>query len=164
MECAGTEEHLRANGSGGRNAVRGRRGRRCARVAADRRTDHHFYRITGLAAHDPKHVQDRRRTVAGSLPCQRAVHHTRKDERVAAAELLGGMQAPVPENERQAYLDAIHDALYAAKTAKAAGFSVIGVLSEAVEEGDRIALQKLCDRCITDYTALLGELLPPEDR
>ena len=56
------------------------------------------------------------------------------------------------------------DALYAAKTAKAAGFSVIGVLSEAVEEGDRIALQKLCDRCITDYTALLGELLPPEDR
>lgn len=56
------------------------------------------------------------------------------------------------------------DALYAAKTAKAAGFSVIGVLSEAVEESDRIALQKLCDRCITDYTALLGELLPPEDR
>jgi 6-phosphogluconate dehydrogenase len=39
----------------------------------------------------------------------------RKDERVAAAELLGGMQAPVPESERQAYLDAIHDALYAAK-------------------------------------------------
>jgi len=39
----------------------------------------------------------------------------RKDERVAAAQLLGGMQAPVPENERQAYLDAIHDALYAAK-------------------------------------------------
>lgn len=37
------------------------------------------------------------------------------------------------------------DALYAAKTAKAAGFSVIGVLSEAVEESDRIALQKLCD-------------------
>jgi len=56
------------------------------------------------------------------------------------------------------------DALYAAKTAKAAGFSVIGVLSEAVEESDRTALQKLCDRCITDYTALLGELLPPEDR
>lgn len=56
------------------------------------------------------------------------------------------------------------DALYAAKTAKAVGFSVIGVLSEAVEESDRIALQKLCDRCITDYTALLGELLPPEDR
>ena len=56
------------------------------------------------------------------------------------------------------------DALYAAKTAKAAGFSVIGVLSEAVEGSDRIALQKLCDRCITDYTALLGELLPPEDR
>ena len=56
------------------------------------------------------------------------------------------------------------DALYAAKPAKAAGFSVIGVLSEAVEESDRIALQKLCDRCITDYTALLGELLPPEDR
>lgn len=56
------------------------------------------------------------------------------------------------------------DALYAAKTAKAAGFSVIGVLSEAVEESDRIALQKLCDRCITDYTELLGELLPPEDR
>ena len=54
------------------------------------------------------------------------------------------------------------DALYAAKTAKAAGFSVIGVLSEAVEEGDRIALQKLCDRCITDYTALLGDALRPK--
>ncbi|SEA10268.1 6-phosphogluconate dehydrogenase [Thiothrix caldifontis] len=39
----------------------------------------------------------------------------RKDERVAAAQILGGLQAPVPPEQRQAFLDAIHDALYAAK-------------------------------------------------
>ncbi len=39
----------------------------------------------------------------------------RKEERVAASNLLGGLQAPVPIEQRQAYLNAIHDALYAAK-------------------------------------------------
>jgi 6-phosphogluconate dehydrogenase len=39
----------------------------------------------------------------------------RKDERVAASTLLGGMEEPVPAGQHQAYLDAIHDALYAAK-------------------------------------------------
>ncbi|MBU0654910.1 MAG: decarboxylating NADP(+)-dependent phosphogluconate dehydrogenase [Gammaproteobacteria bacterium] len=39
----------------------------------------------------------------------------RKDERVAASQLLGGLAEPVPAEQRQAYLDAIHDALYAAK-------------------------------------------------
>ena len=39
----------------------------------------------------------------------------RKDERVAASHILGGLEAPVPAEQRQAYLDAIHDALYAAK-------------------------------------------------
>ncbi|WP_308873425.1 decarboxylating NADP(+)-dependent phosphogluconate dehydrogenase [Thiothrix subterranea] len=39
----------------------------------------------------------------------------RKDERVAASLILGGLEAPVPAEQRQAYLDAIHDALYAAK-------------------------------------------------
>jgi len=39
----------------------------------------------------------------------------RKSERVAAAALLGGAPAKVPEVERAAHLDALHDALYAAK-------------------------------------------------
>jgi len=39
----------------------------------------------------------------------------RKEERVAASHILGGLQAPVPTEQRQAYLDAIHDALYASK-------------------------------------------------
>jgi len=39
----------------------------------------------------------------------------RKDERVAASHILGGLQASVTAEQRQTYLDAIHDALYAAK-------------------------------------------------
>jgi 6-phosphogluconate dehydrogenase len=39
----------------------------------------------------------------------------RKDERVAAALKLGGLQAVVPEAQRAAYLEALHDALYASK-------------------------------------------------
>lgn len=39
----------------------------------------------------------------------------RKDERVNAAKLLGGMAEPVAADQHQVYLDAIHDALYAAK-------------------------------------------------
>jgi 6-phosphogluconate dehydrogenase len=39
----------------------------------------------------------------------------RKEERVAASQLLGGLAEPVPAGQHQAYLDAIHDALYAAK-------------------------------------------------
>lgn len=39
----------------------------------------------------------------------------RKAERVAAAQLLGGMAAPIPVEQRADYLAALHDALYAAK-------------------------------------------------
>ncbi|MBT9519256.1 MAG: decarboxylating NADP(+)-dependent phosphogluconate dehydrogenase, partial [Dechloromonas sp.] len=39
----------------------------------------------------------------------------RKSERVAAAALLGSEPNVVPESERAAFLDALHDALYAAK-------------------------------------------------
>ncbi len=39
----------------------------------------------------------------------------RKSERVAASALLGSVPTLVPEPERAAYLDALHDALYAAK-------------------------------------------------
>ncbi len=39
----------------------------------------------------------------------------RKEERVAASHLLGGLAAPVTTAQQQVYLDAIHDALYAAK-------------------------------------------------
>lgn len=39
----------------------------------------------------------------------------RKSERVAAAALLGSLPTLVPEAERAVYLDALHDALYAAK-------------------------------------------------
>jgi 6-phosphogluconate dehydrogenase len=39
----------------------------------------------------------------------------RKSERVAAAALLGSVPTLVPESERSMYLDALHDALYAAK-------------------------------------------------
>lgn len=55
------------------------------------------------------------------------------------------------------------DALYAAQTAKNAGFSVVGVLDPEQPVQERAAFLALCDRCIPDYTALLGELLPPED-
>lgn len=56
------------------------------------------------------------------------------------------------------------DALYAVRTAKKAGFSVVGVLDPAQTAEERAEFLALCDRCISDYTALLGELLPPEDR
>lgn len=50
----------------------------------------------------------------------------RKDERLAAAQQLSGLQPPVPEAERQTYLDAIHDALYAAKLVSyAQGFMLL---------------------------------------
>ncbi|MFN3786632.1 MAG: decarboxylating NADP(+)-dependent phosphogluconate dehydrogenase, partial [Thiothrix sp.] len=39
----------------------------------------------------------------------------RKTERVAAAQLLGGMAAPIPAEQHAEYLAALHDALYAAK-------------------------------------------------
>jgi len=39
----------------------------------------------------------------------------RKSERVAAAAVLGSVPTVVPASERAAYLDALHDALYAAK-------------------------------------------------
>ena len=50
----------------------------------------------------------------------------RKDERVAASQLLGKPTEPVPENQRQAYLEALHDALYAAKVVSyAQGFMLL---------------------------------------
>ena len=42
------------------DAVRGRRGRRGARLPGRRRSDHHLHRVPGPAADDPQHVQDRR--------------------------------------------------------------------------------------------------------
>ena len=56
------------------------------------------------------------------------------------------------------------DALYAVRTAKEAGFSVVGVFDPTHTAAERAEFLALCDRCIPDYTGLLGELLPPEDR
>lgn len=56
------------------------------------------------------------------------------------------------------------DALYAVRTAKKAGFSVVGVLSAEMTDSERGEFFTLCDHCVENYTALLGELLPPEDR
>ena len=57
---------------GRRDAVRGRRGRRGARLPRRRRSDHHLHRVSGPAADDPQHVQDRRRAAALRVPCFRA--------------------------------------------------------------------------------------------
>lgn len=56
------------------------------------------------------------------------------------------------------------DALYAVRTAKKAGFSVVGVFDPTQTESERAEFLSLCDRCIESYGVLLGELLPPEDR
>ena len=45
---------------------------------------------------------------------------------MAASQLLGKPTEPVPENQRQAYLEALHDALYAAKVVSyAQGFMLL---------------------------------------
>ncbi|MGN0477800.1 MAG: HAD family hydrolase [Hominenteromicrobium sp.] len=56
------------------------------------------------------------------------------------------------------------DALYAVRTAKKAGFRVVGLYDPTQTEAERAEFTALCDRCIDNYGALLGELLPPEDR
>ena len=56
------------------------------------------------------------------------------------------------------------DALYAVRTAKKAGFAVVGLFDPTQTEAERAEFTALCDRCVTDYRVLLGELLPPEDR
>lgn len=56
----------------------------------------------------------------------------RKEERVNAANLLGGLAKPVAAEQRQAYLDAIHDALYAAKLVSyAQGFMLLQTAAAA---------------------------------
>ena len=57
---------------GRRDAVRGRRGRRGARLSGRRRSDHHLHRVSGPAADDPQYVQDRWRAAARRVPCLRA--------------------------------------------------------------------------------------------
>ena len=54
-----------------RDGVRGRRRRHRARLTGHRRSDHHLHCVPGPAAHDPQHVQDRRRAAAGRLPRER---------------------------------------------------------------------------------------------
>lgn len=56
------------------------------------------------------------------------------------------------------------DALYAVRTAKKAGFFVVGVYDPTHTPEERAEFTALCDRCIPDYRTLLDELLPPEDR
>ena len=66
--CQWPEEHLRQPGQGRRDAVRGRRCRRSARLPRRRRSDHHLHGLSGPAADDPEHVQDRGRAAALRVP------------------------------------------------------------------------------------------------
>lgn len=51
---------------------------------------------------------------------------SRKEERVAASRLLASTSEPVPSEQREAYLAALHDALYAAKVVSyAQGFMLL---------------------------------------
>ena len=52
-----------------RNAVRGRRSRRSARLPCGRRTDNHIHRFSGSSADDPQHVQNLRRNASRRFPC-----------------------------------------------------------------------------------------------
>jgi formate dehydrogenase beta subunit len=65
------QEHLGQRPLGHGNAERGGRSGRGARRVADRRADHHLHRVAGAHADDPQHVQDRRRTDLGGVPCRR---------------------------------------------------------------------------------------------
>ena len=67
----GTAERLRHRACGGRDAERGRCGRRPSRCAAERCPRDHLHRLAGSAADDPEHVQDRRRTDAGGAARRR---------------------------------------------------------------------------------------------
>ena len=55
------------------------------------------------------------------------------------------------------------DALYAVRTAKKAGFSVVGLLTADLTAAEEAEFHALCDRCITNYTELLRELLPADE-
>lgn len=56
------------------------------------------------------------------------------------------------------------DALYAVRTAKKAGFSVVGLMTEQHTEAEQQEFSALCDRCIPDYTEFLRELLPADEQ
>ena len=70
--AAGMKNIFGDHGQGRRDAVRGRRRRRGARLAGRRRPDHHLHRLPGPAADDPQHVQDRGRAAARRVPRERA--------------------------------------------------------------------------------------------
>ena len=55
------------------------------------------------------------------------------------------------------------DALYAVRTAKKAGFSVVGLLTADLTAAEEAEFHALCDRCIKNYTELLRELLPEDE-
>lgn len=55
------------------------------------------------------------------------------------------------------------DALYAVRTAKNAGFSVVGLLTGRYTEAETREFTALCGRCIPDYTGFLQELLPADE-
>ena len=70
-------------------AVRSRRRRQRARLSQRRCADHHLHRLSGPAADDPQHVQDRRRAAALRVPrfrpcgrVPRAEHFRRPRRRV----------------------------------------------------------------------------------
>ena len=88
------------------------------------------------------------------------VEMAREKYRTAVPEIPGAAEFGASPAECVVF----EDALYAVRTAKKAGFSVVGVLDPAQTAEERAEFLALCDRCISDYTALLGELLPPEDR
>ncbi len=47
------------------------------------------------------------------------------------------------------------DALYAVRTAKKAGFSVVGLMTAELSAGEEAEFRALCDICIPNYTAFL---------
>lgn len=57
------------------------------------------------------------------------------------------------------------DSAYAARTAKAAGFPVVGVEDGVSQEGDSVEreLRECADRYLTGYGELIRELTPPEE-
>ena len=69
----GAAQRLGHRARGGRDAERGRGGRRPARCAAERCAGDDVHRLPGPAADDPEHVQDRRRADAGGAARGRPV-------------------------------------------------------------------------------------------
>ena len=66
--AAGRKNIFGDHRQGDRDAVRGRRRRHRPRLPGRRRPDHHLHRLSGPAADDPQHVQDRRRAAARRVP------------------------------------------------------------------------------------------------